>query len=571
MLQSAPHIILVLLFFTCTNIFGQGNCDPPISQIDLKVNNVKARLLTGGDFWWDGHDGLYIVPNTEPGTSPVSSLFGGALWMGGFDADGNLKLAAQTYGRSAGYFDYFTGPISSGPNATNNETCNNWDKFFEITAESVALHKADLADNGTIDGPVPPSILGWPARGNADFFDIHQFELPDQELAPFFDQNENGIYEAMLGDYPLVKGDQSVWWIYNDAGNAHTDSGAGDQTLGMEIHANAFAYSSDTAYINNTTFYDFKLTLKRDQPLHDVYIGLWVDPNLGCNLDDYVGCSPEEKLAFVYNGDDFDDNPCSGNTNGYEDSIPVVAIKVLNSLTSQDGEEAPFAHFTYYLNGTTPGALPGTFDPNTPQEYYNYLTGHWRDGTPFSQGGTGYNPGQPAYPYAFDGSEVDGQAWTECNANTLPADRRFLMSFGPINMEQGDSRELSFAVVWKANQDYPCPDPAIIAEEANLVEDFYIRQCEAMLVSSYEEAIPTTEVLVYPNPVDKTTSITLESHDSNLEKVLIYSANGRLVKHFQQINASKIQVPQNGLTSGIYFYQAYLENGQIARGKLVVE
>ncbi|MBK8722856.1 MAG: hypothetical protein IPL95_11480 [Saprospiraceae bacterium] len=29
-------------------------CNPSQSQTDLNINNVRARLLGGGDMWWDG-------------------------------------------------------------------------------------------------------------------------------------------------------------------------------------------------------------------------------------------------------------------------------------------------------------------------------------------------------------------------------------------------------------------------------------------------------------------------------------------------------------------------------------
>ena len=62
--------------------------------------------------WWDLNDPKYIVPNVEPGKGipEVSSIFAGAVWLGGFDDGGNLKMAAQTY-RSAGN-DFWPGPLT---------------------------------------------------------------------------------------------------------------------------------------------------------------------------------------------------------------------------------------------------------------------------------------------------------------------------------------------------------------------------------------------------------------------------------------------------------------------------
>ena len=43
------------------------DCANATNQVDQNINNVRARLLAGGDVWWDGNDGLYIVPNVPAG------------------------------------------------------------------------------------------------------------------------------------------------------------------------------------------------------------------------------------------------------------------------------------------------------------------------------------------------------------------------------------------------------------------------------------------------------------------------------------------------------------------------
>lgn len=92
----------------------RNNCDNAVTQIDQQINNVRARLTTGGDVWWDGNDGRYVVPKPPPGVPEVSSIFAGGVWLGGMDPGGNLKIAAQQYGRSGGNFDYYPGPLNEG-------------------------------------------------------------------------------------------------------------------------------------------------------------------------------------------------------------------------------------------------------------------------------------------------------------------------------------------------------------------------------------------------------------------------------------------------------------------------
>ena len=93
---------------------SRNDCAQSTGQIDMNINNVRARLLNGGDVWWDLQDGSYIVPNVQPGSGipEVSAIFAGAVWVGGLDDVGNLKLAAQTY-RDATSTDFWPGPLTN--------------------------------------------------------------------------------------------------------------------------------------------------------------------------------------------------------------------------------------------------------------------------------------------------------------------------------------------------------------------------------------------------------------------------------------------------------------------------
>jgi hypothetical protein len=76
-----------------------AGCNQTTAVIDLDINNVRARLMNGGDMWWDrpNQTAAYEVPKN----SNKNSLFAGSIWIGGIDrASGDLKVAAQTYRQS---------------------------------------------------------------------------------------------------------------------------------------------------------------------------------------------------------------------------------------------------------------------------------------------------------------------------------------------------------------------------------------------------------------------------------------------------------------------------------------
>src|SRR5512146_3104203 len=75
-----------------------AGCEPATAQVDLDINNVRTRIMNGGDMWWDLLNAKYEIPKVLDRNTQVSknALFSGALWIGGL-SQGNLKLAAQTY------------------------------------------------------------------------------------------------------------------------------------------------------------------------------------------------------------------------------------------------------------------------------------------------------------------------------------------------------------------------------------------------------------------------------------------------------------------------------------------
>jgi len=439
------------------------------SDTDLDINNVRARLLGGGDLWWDLTDGRYIIPNVAPGEREVSSIFAAALWIGGVDGAGNLKVAAQTYRQDGD--DFWPGPI--GPDGTTDQlTCKNWDEHFKVLGEDIDNLVADFLgdDNGDgepdriVDEDPAESILKWPARGNSDP-NIANILPPNQDMAPFYDEDGDGLYNPYKGDIPIigvvgceanslddaVYADQMIWWVYNDIGNIHTATN-GDQ-IGMEIQALAFAFETNND-INNMSFYKYTLLNKATIQLNDTYIGQWVDPDLGCWNDDYVGCIVDESLGIVYNGDSQDDFSCAQGVNGYGDEIPMLGVDYFRGPKDAAGVELGMSSFVYYNNDGSPNGNPDGF-----QEIYNYLSGFWRDGTPIEFGGDGYNEGTFPTPYMFpdDPTSTAADAWSECSVGNDPADRRFLQTSGPFVLSPGATNEVIIGAVWVPNITYPCP------------------------------------------------------------------------------------------------------------------
>ena len=63
------------------------------------------------------------------------------------------------------------------------------------------------------------------------------------------------VYGSILADQ-VLKGDQTLWWIFNDKGSSHTESNG--SPIGIEVRGQAFAFATNDE-INNMTFYSYEI------------------------------------------------------------------------------------------------------------------------------------------------------------------------------------------------------------------------------------------------------------------------------------------------------------------------
>lgn len=447
-------IFTVLIFlFSLNNYYSQtAGCFVPSASALLDINNVRALIHNGGDMWWDL---LGAAKYEIPKGSGKTSLFAGSLWIGGVDYNGQLHLAAQRFRQDG--VEYWPSPLKeSGINQgeTSIESCIRYNKIFKITKKEVKDFKTwyntpvNIRDSLYPNYIVPQSIINWPAMGDVS-------NNYSQYLAPFFDYNNDGDYNYLDGDYPYydldstidcnnggfdVKrlfGDMSLWWVFNDNGNLHTETGG--NALKIEIRAQAFAFASNDEDINNATFYSYDIINRSAFTYYNTYIGVWNDADLGKADDDYIGCDVSRGLGYLYNGDNEDgyngaptwayginppaigidffrgplkdpngkddlsnwNNGTLDCNNGYKfDSVSQSMIiagasDIMNgNINGQffgdniiDNERLGMQHFVKFSCGSGNGA---TDSPKSAIDYYNYMQGKWKDGSSLMYGGYGY-------------------------------------------------------------------------------------------------------------------------------------------------------------------------------------
>ncbi|MFN8278354.1 MAG: hypothetical protein U0T84_12800 [Chitinophagales bacterium] len=430
-----------------------GDCRIPVSQYDLSINNVRCKLLNAGDMWWDLDNAKYEVPKGDGQGVAINAIFAGAIWVSALDAGGNLKIAAQLY--RSGNTDFWAGPLDD-QGSVSSSVCDLWDRHFNVMGSEIR----DLQNKGVVSD----NLANWPGRGNK-VLAAQGFNM-NNNLATFFDTDDNGIYEPEKGDYPVIPfnsqakpstfADQMIFWVMNDKGNAHTATTG--QPMGIQINALAFAFQS-TDDINNMTFYNYGIWNKSGGVFNRTCMSQFVDADLGCSDNDRIGCDVDRSLAIIYNGEKANGkNPkcdegtaCLSGTNGYGCELPIMGLDFFEGPVDTTGRKLGMSAFTYF---TRPDLAPnpGQGDPTRAAEFRNYQTGFWKDGTPITYGGTGYGFSSTRIPYVYPGDPADATQWSECNPqlgpNIVAGDRRFLMTASPFTFLDGRKQNITVGVVW---------------------------------------------------------------------------------------------------------------------------
>ena len=475
-------------------------CKRAQSTAELNVNNVRALINGYGNMWYDGSVAQYHLPKN----SNTCPLFCAALWIGGTDVNEQLRIAALRFGSEGD--DYWPGPLDITTASVDLPVCNEFDHHWIITKAEVQAFMSMFTydENGATPNEtfsadaVSATIKNWPASGTQ----VGQSPY----LAPFYDANHDGVYKWEDGDYPyydfnndlcprtlkaqwgrdytshvsttmetehgivtggllsdqVLKGDQTIWWVFNDMGNVHTETNG--QPIGMEIRAQAFAFSTNDE-INNMTFYTYEIINRSTYELKDTYFSQWVDADLGYAHDDFVGCDVKRGLGYCYNGDEAD-GPGSGSYSGIPPAVgidffqgpymdpdgkdnPKVDISKMrayypnqlknylledgtyDTISLTDDADLYYEHAWYFTPGDVIGncAINGvnfgnnivdderfgmrrfvyynnsndniSGEPSKASDYYYYLRGFWKNGSRMKYGGNGISTGTTDFDCDF--------------------------------------------------------------------------------------------------------------------------------------------------------------------------
>jgi hypothetical protein len=555
-------------------------CDSlTINKINAGVNADGMLFADIGEFPGEGLQSDLKAHFKYPAGAETNTIFNSLPWTGGLKNNDSLCFAGERY-RQLGA-DYQPGPVS---NAYDSSFASRYWKLWKLNLSDINYHR----NNWWKEGYEPiPDIATWPGNGDEDAGEAPQ-------LAPYFDYNQDGKYDPMVGDYPLIRGDQCIFYMMNDD-KEHTESYG--ERMKIEIQGMAYAFDdpSDSA-LSHTIFVHYDLINRSENTYNETYMGVFTDFDLGNPYDDYIGSDVMRCSYYCYNGDPDDADLDDGWTKwkGYGSYPPAQSVTILSGpLIDADGSDNPTGNCDFGVNGIKFGngiqddermGMTGfiyftmsstiiTYDYYY-QDYYNLMNGIWRDTTHLYFGGRGHRltAGSvgPDCNYMFPGNsdplnfgtgcvtpnppfDQEGYYWTD-SLGGVYGDRRGLGSMGPFTFKPGDVQEIDLAYVVANGWNGPASSVNKLME---YIDSLRYR------VSNGEIIVPNDKLgvneinshygkmKIFPNPASDKIHFTLEGDHDRIREFDVYNVFGRNVLS-GIINNNDNNLYINVLSSGIY-------------------
>jgi Secretion system C-terminal sorting domain len=575
----------------------------------LNINNVNARFSSSGShFFYENAE--YEVPKG----SGKTSIFSNTFWIGGKDSQGHLYFAGERYrqgpagGPAGSSPDFYSGPVmDSTQYSIYQDTI--WNYIWNLKKSDIEYHKAHYMDPGY--KPIH-DILTWPGNGNTA---AGQALI----LAPFFDVNGDQTYDPFYGDYPLIRGDQALFFIFNDDRGPHLES-AGAK-LRVEIQGMAYAFDMpDDSAMKNTTFLNYKIFNRSQQTYDSTFLGVFTDIDLGYPMDDYVGCDVERNMYFGYNGTPVDgtgqpyayganpptqsvtllagpymdpdglDNPRYSNTGAQLCDFSVNGLNFGDSVI--DNERYGLQRFLYFNNSNS-GVPEYMTDPTYAPDYYRLMCGKWKDGTTMIYGGNGHAGAGgygPECRFMFPGESdtlnwgvgcapPNGPVnWTEETAGNNPEDRRGLGVTGPFTFGPGAVQELDLSFSWA--RDYSGKSPlsslAKLRQMADIVSKAFVtnKLSNGSSFNGINDHTVSSElpVKIFPNPASDNLNIVFaQANLPDINTIELVDIHGNAVETFVVSGQSgRINLDVSDIPSGIYCIRVMTDDSFTVKKVVVI-
>lgn len=440
-----PFFISGLVLFT-TNVwskqFKQKNevALPKLAMLDhqqFSGNNIAC---------WMANDGMIVTHRITgncglewPKGSGQTADYCSGLWIVGKTSNGDIHSACSSYSS-----EYRPGRLYSDGTTSH--------------PDDPRLRIYILNSDGTGDWQEWPFDLGAPAvkaKDGSDSLDVFGHKIP------------------------RLYGDQTFWWVMNDADLIQHINLFATNPMGLEIHVLAFGFDK-LGPLSNMLFYEWTIHNKSASTYDSTYIGLWDDPDLGDAANDLVACDPVLNMAFTYNPA-YDDI--------YFGRPPAFGFQLL--LGPNKGpdvlQQLSMTSFTYF-GSRTPDPWG---DPEDAEQTFNFLKGLGADGTPRRD----MNGNITVFPLNGDPVSGEGDVLNEDDGS----DYRFIIASGPFTLKPSDVQTIRAVKILSQGQDNLESITLLKkhAELAQLFHDLYFGLVQAVkpfIVLNFKDAAPGLEI-----------------------------------------------------------------------------
>jgi hypothetical protein len=543
---------------------------PEVNSV-LTINNIHANIsYNSNNFISPSSVAGYTVDGTG------STIYSSGLLIAGTDISSNIFAACGTWSNI-----FAAGPVTNNLDYTRTER-DNWERVWKIERAQIDAHiQAHLI--GDVSYLTPEVILNWPANGDPA-------KGQSGKVAQFQDLNNNTIYEPLLGEYPLIKGDFCILSIYNDV-NGDTAQVCNPFSSRMNIEVYEYVYgfdcSNDSA-LQNTLFIHYMIIHKSTGTLYNTYVGNFIDHDIQTANDDFISSDPVRGIFYARNGDgsgpeqaylilgSTSDNDGLDNASGINVGESPNGFGYSDMLI--DNERLGMTNFVYYNIGGGPNG-----DPGSPGHFYNYMQSVWQNGAHVLYGGNGYDvgtttiesnfmfPGDADNALWYSTNGIDpGADWSEEIVGNPVGDRRGIASSGPFTYLPYDTLFFDVAhVSGVANITAGYTNHEAMINHVDSVRSFFALDSlpcgqDFDFYAPFDGIYPyigITETekispILFPNPTSG--NLTITGLPANAQ-ISVYNLTGQLITDVQ-VKSNAVNFDYTELPRGIYFVRVQSES-----------
>lgn len=516
----------------------------------LEINNLKAEICDNG--------GLFQNYNTQnrltvKNTGNQSIMYEAQLWFAANSANSTYTAIQQEYtpqSLNGATSDFSAGPISA--NYSNPNYDLRYQRIWQLRRDDIEFHLDHFQDPNY---NAHSSIRDWPAHGDTANGEAYM-------LAPFIDANANGIYEPEMGDYPMIRGDEALYIIYNDDNrlNPNTDT----NSLGLEIHLMVYAYDDlKTYHLNNSIFFYYRIINRSNRTYENFHSNFFEGITLGSPNEDLIGSDSSRSMIYTYNRDTID--PGWGGFGAYPGAVAIF-------------DPEAYANRAMYYNNLIPNLDTNAMWPKNKSDYYNYAQGKWRDGSPLrldnpsglfdTANGSGYQKTAPFGPISNWAFNDQSDWYNSPNQQYIQA---MLLARDDAQFAPGDSLCWNLIVAYANDSSDANPYAPLLRLKSKVDSLSHFFQTKSFDCQTYKiglnEKVTLAQIQVYPQPAQGYLQI---EAPYPLQKVELYRLDGQKCLSLEG-NQKQVQINCAGLAPGIYILRMESKGGESQTKKILIQ